>query len=205
MDFRQYPDDLACRILSVTRSPGERAGRPAAARLCGGSLCSGRSADSVNQRGQTMSVDKAYNFRGIDDLVSTSGSLTEDQLRLLKPEGYEAVINLLPADSDYAIANEPAIVREQGIAYESIPVDFAAPTEANYRDFAARFKALSGKKVMLHCAANYRVSAFYAIFAHEHLGWSIDEARAHIASIWSIEDYPVWETFIESLLGVRSD
>ena len=151
-----------------------------------------------------MSVNQAYKFKKIDNLVSTSGLLNENQLKLLKSEGYEAVINLLPNENEYAIEKESSIVKEQNLIYEYIPVDFSAPSEENYREFEFKFRALSGKKIILHCAANYRASAFYAIFAHTHLGWSESEAREHINSIWPLKDYPIWDVFVSNMLSVRN-
>lgn len=151
-----------------------------------------------------MSVNQAYKFKRIDSLVSTSGLLNEDQLTLLKSEGYEAVINLLPNENEHAIERESSIVKQQSLIYEYIPVDFSAPTEENYREFESKLRALSGKKIILHCAANYRVSAFYAIFAHTHLGWSASEARAHINSIWSLKDYPIWDAFVSNMLSASN-
>jgi len=57
-----------------------------------------------------MGIDQAYNFCAIDDAVSTSGVLREEQLSTLRTSGYEAVINLLPDDSQYAIKKEESIV-----------------------------------------------------------------------------------------------
>lgn len=143
-----------------------------------------------------MSVDQAYNFQIIDEAVSTSGLLSEEQLSELRASGYEAVINLLPHDSEYAIKNEEAIVSEQGVDYLYIPVDFAGPTERDYSEFVDAMKSCQGRKVLVHCAANYRVSAFYAMYAYEDLGWSASHARQHIESIWRPEENPPWEQFI---------
>ena len=143
-----------------------------------------------------MSVDQAYNFRIIDEAVSTSGLLSEEQLSELSASGYEAVINLLPHDSEYAIKNEETIVSEQGVDYLYIPVDFSGPTDHDYSEFVDAMKSCQEKKVLVHCAANYRVSAFYAMYAHENLGWSASQARQHIESIWHPEDNPPWDQFI---------
>lgn len=143
-----------------------------------------------------MSVDQAYNFRTIDDAVSTSGLLSEEQLSELRDSGYEAVINLLPHDSEYAIKNEKDIVTGQGVEYLYIPVDFSAPTENDYSEFVNAIKSCQGKKVLIHCAANYRVSAFYSMYAYEHLGWSASQAKEHIESIWRPEDNAPWDQFI---------
>jgi len=150
--------------------------------------------------GSFMSVDEAYNFKAIDESVSTSGLLSEAQLGELRACGYDWVINLLPDDSQFAIENEEAIIAQQGIDYTYIPVDFAAPAEDDYAKFVAALESRSGGKLLIHCAANFRVSAFYAIYAHQHLGWPASRARAHIASIWDPGEHPPWEAFIARYL-----
>ena len=147
-----------------------------------------------------MAVSGAYNFRRVDDRVSTAGVLDETQLGQLAAEGYQAVINLLPEDSPYAIAAERAIVESQGLGYASIPVDFAAPTEGDYRTFVNAMRATTDKKLIVHCAANYRVSAFYAMYAVEHLDWSPAHAWDFIGATWNIEEHPAWEAFVASML-----
>ena len=54
-------------------------------------------------------------------------------------------------------------------------------------------------RTLLHCAANFRVSAFYGLYAVKHLGWSVEQAEAFRAPIWESSDYPVWEAFISRL------
>ena len=150
-----------------------------------------------------MSIDQAYNFCAINEEVATSGVLSEEQLSQLRASGYEAVINLLPHDSQYAIKNEESIVIGQGLDYLYVPVDFAAPAE---QDYAAFVKAMQScqrkKKVLIHCAANYRVSAFYSIYAYEHLGWPASRAREHIESIWRPQEKPPWDQFIARYIPI---
>jgi protein tyrosine phosphatase (PTP) superfamily phosphohydrolase (DUF442 family) len=147
-----------------------------------------------------MSVDEAYNFRKVSDQLSTAGVVNEEQLSELGAEGYSAVINLLPADSQYAIADEPQIVTGQGLDYTYIPVDFAAPKEADFEQFAEAMRAAGERKLMVHCAANYRVSAFYAIYAVRHLEWSVQQANEFIADTWNLAEYPVWDAFVTEML-----
>jgi protein tyrosine phosphatase (PTP) superfamily phosphohydrolase (DUF442 family) len=147
-----------------------------------------------------MSIDQAYNYRAIDIGFSTAGVLTVEQLQALHTEGYQALINLLPDSSEHAVAGERAIVEAQGIDYRHIPVDFAAPIAADYRAFAAAMNSLMGKKILAHCAANYRVSAFYAIYAHQHLGWSVARALEFVDSIWQPAEYPQWQSFLRNYL-----
>lgn len=147
-----------------------------------------------------MSTSEAFNFKKINEQVATSGLLSQDHLNALGREGYRAVINLLPQWHDYAVQDEQAIVEVQGVAYHYIPVDFDAPTEADYLEFEDTLLQLADAKVLLHCAANYRVSAFYGIYAVRHLGWSKREAMQHIASIWTLQEYPVWQAFVTDML-----
>jgi|TARA_R110002094_G_scaffold94150_9_gene95386 protein tyrosine phosphatase (PTP) superfamily phosphohydrolase (DUF442 family) len=147
-----------------------------------------------------MSVDQAYNFKVIDEAVSTSGLLSEEQLSQLRTSGYEAVINLLPEHNQYALKNEEDIVTGQGVRYLYIPVDFAAPSEQDYAEFVKAMTSCQGQKVLIHCAANYRVSAFYAMYAYEYLGWSASSAREHIESIWCPQENPPWHQFISTVL-----
>ena len=147
-----------------------------------------------------MSVQEAYNYRVVDDAISTAGLLSEEQLSELQTGGYEAVINLLPNESEYAIKSEQSIVTGQGVDYLYIPVDFKGPTEQDYSEFVQAMNSCRGKRLLIHCAANYRVSAFYAIYAYEHLGWSAAQAMEHIASIWSPEENPPWDKFISKYI-----
>jgi protein tyrosine phosphatase (PTP) superfamily phosphohydrolase (DUF442 family) len=152
-----------------------------------------------------MRVSQAYNFRVIDEATSTSGLLSEEQLSVLRKDGYEAVINLLPHDNRHAVKNEQSIVAGQGVDYFYIPVNFEVPTEHDYADFVRAMKSCREKKVLIHCAANYRVSAFYAIYAFEYLGWSAEQAREHIASLWCPAEHPPWGQFISRYIPVKDN
>lgn len=151
-----------------------------------------------------MSVDDAFNFKKVSESISTAGLLSEQQIDALKQEGYASVINLLPNDSEYALAGEKERIENQGIRYEYIPVEFNAPMEHDYVEFENTMVALKGNKTMVHCAANYRVSAFYAIYARRNLGWSVSKAEEHIASIWNPAEHDPWETFIAHMLQTSS-
>jgi uncharacterized protein (TIGR01244 family) len=148
-----------------------------------------------------MSIEQAYNFKRIDERVATAGLLDKQQLAELSDEGYETVINLLPEDSEYAVADEAGIVTRQGLDYIYIPVDFGNPCEADFTEFEQAMETHRDQKLLIHCAANFRVSAFYGIYARQRLGWSSAEARAHIASIWSPAEHPPWAQFISGYLG----
>lgn len=148
-----------------------------------------------------MSVNQAFNFRQVSESLATAGLLNEAQLGALAAEGYQAVINLLPDDLDYAVQGEAAIVQSQGLAYTYIPVVFEAPGVGDYEQFEAALSGLADSKVLVHCAANYRVSAFYAIYAYRNEGWSRPQVEEFIAAVWDTAEHPVWEQFIGDMLG----
>lgn len=143
-----------------------------------------------------MSVSEAYNFKAVTPHLSTSGLLSEAQLSALGDQDYNIVINLLPPDHEYAVAAEPDLIQAQGIEYINIPVDFAAPTENDFAQFVEAMEKTVDRKALLHCAANYRVTAFYAIYAVQQLNWSAAQARDLIASVWDISEHHVWEQFV---------
>lgn len=143
-----------------------------------------------------MSVEKIFNYIQVDDHVSTAGQPTEAQLRDAAAEGFTAVINLAPTNPPYTPADEGGLARALGMAYYYIPVDWNKPTDADFTAFEQAMSATAGRRTLIHCAANFRVTAFYTLYAQKHLGLSAAEADALRDRIWAGSDYPVWEAFM---------
>lgn len=141
-------------------------------------------------------VERSFNFRPVDDRITTSGLVPADALSELHGDGIDAVIDLLPATADHAVAGEADIVRAQGIDYVAIPVDFDAPTHADFEQFAAVMDAREGQRLHVHCAANYRVSAFFALHAELTGRWTRAQADAFVADVWSPADHAPWADFM---------
>jgi protein tyrosine phosphatase (PTP) superfamily phosphohydrolase (DUF442 family) len=150
-------------------------------------------------RFRKLDITKAYNFVSIDELTSSSGTIKGLNLKSMSKAGYEAVINLLPSDSEHARPNEKQDFEKLGIDYVYIPVDWNSPKQADFDAFTAAMNELNGKKVHIHCGANYRVSAFYAVYASKNMGWSESKLNEFIGSIWQLSNYPVWQRFISEL------
>ena len=102
--------------------------------------------------------------------------VSAEDLAGLGAAGYDVVVNLLPDDSTYAVEGEEAIVRGQGLRYVPIPIDFATPTHEQLEEFVEAMDANEGRRVHVHCAANYRVSAFYSLYAMRRGWWTAEEA-----------------------------
>jgi uncharacterized protein (TIGR01244 family) len=143
-----------------------------------------------------VSIEDSFNFRRIDERLTTSGLLSVSQLGELRSEGYGAVINLLPDSHERAVADEARILRDHGLDYVHIPVDFGAPTHADLEAFAQAMDARRDVKVHVHCAANYRVTAFYSLYALRRRLCTEDEATALVEDVWHPADHPAWIDFI---------
>ncbi len=143
-----------------------------------------------------MSIDQAYNYRKVSESVATAGVVNPKQLSVLGENGVEVVINLLPEDSEYSVSDERKIVESQGIEYWYLPIDFAAPTLEEYEEFKMKLDQVESKKLLIHCAANYRVSAFYSRYAIERELWSVEVADEFMLSIWQPREYPCWTEWL---------
>lgn len=143
-----------------------------------------------------MSTRDIFNFIQVNDRLATGGQPTEDQLRDAAAEGYTAVINLAPVNPPYTPKDEAGLVQSLGMEYVYIPVDWNNPTDSDYVAFEMAMSRLSGAKLLIHCAANFRVTAFYSLYARRHLGWTKEQGETFRAQIWAGSDYPIWEAFI---------
>lgn len=151
-----------------------------------------------------MSVESIINFIGIDSRIGTGGQPTLDQLRAAREAGYEAVINLAPNNAEnHALADEAAHVAALGMSYHHIPVEWTRPQRAHFDAFVKAMHEVRQQKVLIHCAANFRVTAFFALYAMRHAGWSAEQADALIDRVWrSRPDYTmdeIWRAFIAEI------
>ncbi len=143
-----------------------------------------------------MSTDEIFNYVKVSDRLSTAGQPTAEQLRAAADEGFTAVINLATYNPGHSLEDEGRLVGALGMEYVHIPVEWGNPTDADYDAFVRAMNQLAGETLLIHCAANFRVTAFYSLYAHEHLGWSVEQAAAFRTPIWAGSDYPIWEEFI---------
>ncbi|MFN8497870.1 MAG: protein tyrosine phosphatase family protein [Anaerolineae bacterium] len=140
-----------------------------------------------------------YNYRRVNDSLITGGQPTEEQLRAAAGEGFSTVINLATNTTSNALPDEAGLVQSLGMAYHHIPVEWENPTAGDFAQFERVMREAAQAKTLLHCAANFRVTAFYSLYALKHLGWSEAQADAFRASVWRGSDYPIWEAFIEQV------
>ncbi len=143
-------------------------------------------------------LNSIRNFRRLDGRVATSGQPSEAQLRDIAEAGYRSVINLALKTSPGALPDEGERVAGLGLDYVHIPVDFKAPAAADYEHFSAAMDAREGQTVFVHCIANYRVSAFMAIYRVKRLGWDRTAALDRLREVWEPDE--VWARFLDEQL-----
>lgn len=154
-----------------------------------------------------MSTTEIFNAIVVSDDVLTAGQPSEDQLRAIAEEGYQCVINLAPIDPRYSLADELGLVGSLGMAYHHIPVDWEAPELDAYQAFKSLMETVADQRCLVHCAANYRVTAFYSLYAMDKEGWTEQQAETFMAPIW--ESNPEWQmsaswrALIETVRGMQ--
>lgn len=139
-----------------------------------------------------------YNYWRLSARLACAGQPTEDELAAVARAGFEVVINLGLPDADYALPDEPSLVRSLGLDYICIPVVWERPTDADLDRFLEAMQGLRDRKVFVHCAANMRASVFIALYRVIVLGWPAAHALQEVRRIWEPDE--VWQGFIDASL-----
>jgi len=142
---------------------------------------------------------RAPNVVVISPHLVTSGQPSRDELRQLGERRFGAVVYLAPPTVADAVPDEPQILREQGVEFVNIPIEFGAPTEADFRAFAATMDRLKGRKVLVHCQVNMRASAMTFLYRAVVLREDPDRAYEAVARVWSPQG--PWKALIVAELG----
>lgn len=147
-----------------------------------------------------MDLSLARNFRKVDDRLLTCGQPSEEQLASARSAGVEVVINLaLHDDPRYSLRDERGTVESLGMTYVHIPVQFGMPTERDLLEFFAAMDAHRDRALLVHCGANYRVSAFLGLYDVIRRGRPRSEAFALMDTVWKPD--AVWARFIDEMLA----
>jgi len=141
-----------------------------------------------------------YNYLYYNEKLSSSGMPTPEQLNSVAEAGVRLVINLATSKSEGAIPNEGELVSGLGMEYIHIPVDWNNPTHEDLENFLNAMDEHKDENILVHCQANYRATGFVALYRILRLGWKRDDAFEVMRKIWSPEEYPVWDMFIEDNL-----
>ncbi len=157
-----------------------------------------RVAELISEHIEPTPIDGIHNVSYVTRNIASSGRITPEALPVLARHGYHTLINLLPSGSEFHVAEEPTIARKLGLDYQQIEVDFEAPQVSDFERFVALMRPRHDEKVWVHCAANYRVSAFLAVYLERYEGWSRARADRLRARMWEPND--VWNAFATRLV-----
>lgn len=140
------------------------------------------------------SVEDVLNYLRYSDTFSSSGQPTKHQFSLIQQAGYQVVINLAPYDLiENPLKEEENIVKNLGMQYFHIPVNFLKPVQRDFDAFVAVMQNVAGKKVWVHCAANMSATAFIYRYRCSVLGEDPDKALWDMREIW--EPFGPWKKF----------
>lgn len=146
-----------------------------------------------------MSLAAIHQMRLADGRIGTSGQPSEAQLAAIAAAGYRTLINLaLHDDPRYSLPDEPASAAALGLDYIHIPVRFRQPTRDDLQRFCDAMDAHLERQVWVHCAANYRVTAFLGLWRVLRQGWAPEAAFALMREVWTPD--ATWQAFIDEQL-----
>lgn len=151
-------------------------------------------------------LSEIRNYIEYSPTFASAGQPSVEQLNAVKAAGFEKIIYIAFTNGRTAIASEDAIVKELGMDYVHIPVIWDAPTKSDYYAFASTMQQEPGRKTLLHCAANFRASAFSMLYRVLHEGVSVADAKADMNKIWLPNE--TWKNLIFAVLednGLSAD
>lgn len=144
------------------------------------------------------------NYYEYSPQLLSSGQPEREQFAAIRAAGVAAIINLAPVTAPAAIAEEGEIVRGLGMDYVHIPVNWEEPSLDDVTMFLNAMKSFAGKRVLVHCYANARASAFVYLYRVLAAGHNRAEAHATMRSIWDLNPgyefdvVPQWQALVRS-------
>lgn len=126
-------------------------------------------------------MNEILNYIKINELISTSGKPTAEQLETLKEEGFEVIVNI---STDF-FDNENKTVSKLGMTYIHIPVDFEEPKVSDLKLFLNIMQSLGANKVLVHCDKNYRVTSFMYVYHKYILKTPFEEIDLSMFDEWT--------------------
>jgi protein tyrosine phosphatase (PTP) superfamily phosphohydrolase (DUF442 family) len=144
-------------------------------------------------------LEDIRNYREYSSVFASSGQPSKEQLKTVKEAGYERIIFIGVSSSRSAIPDEDVTVKGLGMDYIHIPVIFDAPTKSDFYAFAAAMQHEQNRKTLLHCAGNFRASAFAFLYRVLYEDVPLVGAKADMNDVWHLND--AWRQLILDILA----
>jgi protein tyrosine phosphatase (PTP) superfamily phosphohydrolase (DUF442 family) len=142
------------------------------------------------------------NFLELEANLGTAGQPTEAQYPAIAAAGYDTVVNLALPTSTGALPDEAGLAARLGLAYVAIPIDFEAPAVASALRFFRMLDENRGRRLFVHCAANYRVSALVYAYRVARGRMARDAAAADLRRMWTPNE--TWARYIEDAIAAAA-
>ena len=143
-------------------------------------------------------VEGITNFREYSANFASSGQPSKKQLAALKNAGFDRIVYIAYSDHDNSLKNEDRVVKDLGMEYVHIPVEWSEPSKSDFYLFAGALQPEADKKTLLHCQVNYRASAFAFLYRVIYDDVPVAEAKADMNSVWQPNE--TWRDLIFAIL-----
>jgi len=130
--------------------------------------------------------------------LMTSALPAAEDFAEMAAQGYEVVISLCQDIDAKTLEDEDTLVSRAGMRYIHLPVTFAEPTLDDYELLRDILRSLQERKVWLHCARNWRVSAFMVIYHIIEMSMPHSKAEEIAHRIWKPNE--TWQALIDEAI-----
>ena len=134
------------------------------------------------------------NFSQSTPNLACCGQPSHDSFKAIREAGFMVVINLGINNTVYSLNNERELVTSFGLSYHTIPVEFDKPLLTDLIQF---FNVMDCNfhKTLVHCASNYRASAFVGLWMYHTKKITLDGLNAYSCQFWQPNE--IWLSFIK--------
>ena len=116
--------------------------------------------------------------------------------------GVKRIIYLAYSDQDRSLLNEDRLVKNLGMQYIHIPVEWSNPETDDFLLFAAVMQQNPSMPTLLHCQVNFRASVFSFLYRVIYLEVDIKKAKSDMDIIWRPNE--TWTKFIFQILEMNN-
>ena len=139
------------------------------------------------------------NFRQYSDSFASAGQPTREQFQAIADQGFERIVYIAFTNNPNALPDADQLVKQLGMEYMQVPVDFSNPLPDEFYAFADSMERNRNMKTLLHCQVNARATAFSFLYRVIYDDVSVEEAKADMNTVWQPNE--VWRDFIFEVLA----
>ena len=143
-----------------------------------------------------VTLESLTNYQVNNEHMVSSGLPSAAHFQLLKDEGVNRVIDLIPGDR----LQEQQVVEGLSLDYHNIQVEWEHPTLANFKEYTGYMAQANSAddKVLTHCKLNWRGAVFTYLYRITALGESELSAKQDLLAIW--QPNQTWFQFINTVI-----